>query len=50
MKIETMHAYTHAQNGASNKVLEKCGMQFVENYPDNENVIWNWWKLHKSQY
>jgi [ribosomal protein S5]-alanine N-acetyltransferase len=50
MNIETMHAYTHSQNGASNKVLEKCGMQFVENYPDNENVIWNWWKLHKSQY
>jgi [ribosomal protein S5]-alanine N-acetyltransferase len=48
--IETMHAYTHSQNGASNKVLEKCGMQFVENYPDKDKVIWNWWKLHKSQY
>ncbi|HRZ32537.1 MAG TPA: GNAT family N-acetyltransferase, partial [Flavobacterium sp.] len=33
MKIEKMNAYTHAENGASNHILQKVGFQFMEDYP-----------------
>ncbi|WP_320814744.1 GNAT family N-acetyltransferase [Flavobacterium sp.] len=46
MKIDKMNAYTHAENGASNHILEKVGMKFMENYPDEEGVIWKWWQMN----
>lgn len=49
MDIKTMNAYTHAENGASNRVLSKCGMQFMENYPDKDGVIWKWWQLNNPK-
>lgn len=45
MNIKTMHAYTHAENGASNRVLSKCGMTFMEVYPDETGILWKWWKM-----
>lgn len=45
MKIKEMNAYTHAENGASNHVLSKCGMNFMENYYDKDGVLWKWWLL-----
>lgn len=45
IKIKTLHAYTHALNGASNHVLQKVGFQFMEDYPDSEGVIWKWWRM-----
>jgi [ribosomal protein S5]-alanine N-acetyltransferase len=45
MKINEMNAYTHAQNGASNHILEKVGFHFIEDYPDKEGVTWKWWKI-----
>lgn len=50
MNIKTMNAYTHAENGASNRVLSKCGMQFVEDYPDKDGIIWKWWQLESKKY
>ena len=50
MKIEKMNAYTHGENGASNHILEKHGMQFMEDYPDKEGVIWKWWQLESTKY
>lgn len=50
MNIETMNAYAHAENGASNHILEKHGMQFIEDYLDENDVKWNWWKLESSKY
>lgn len=50
MKIDTMNAYTHAQNGASNHVLQKVGMKFIEDYPDNEGVTWKWWQMEKTDF
>ena len=32
IKIKTMNAYTHAENGASNHILEKAGFQEMETY------------------
>jgi [ribosomal protein S5]-alanine N-acetyltransferase len=48
MNIQTMNAYTHADNGASNHVLQKVGFHFIENYPDEEKVIWKWWQMKNS--
>ena len=45
MNIKVMNAYTHAENGASNRVLSKCGMIFMEDYPDNDGVTWKWWQM-----
>ena len=48
MKIDVMNAYTHSENGASNHILQKVGFNFIENYPDNEGVIWKWWQMESS--
>lgn len=48
MNIQIMNAYTHAQNGASNHILQKVGFQFIEEYPDLEGVIWKWWQLENK--
>lgn len=45
MKIEKMNAYTHAENVASNHILEKHGMQFMEDYLDDGGIKWKWWQL-----
>lgn len=50
MNIDEMNAYTHAENGASNHVLNKVGFQFIEDYPDKDHVTWKWWQLLKSDY
>lgn len=48
MNIKEMNAYTHAENGASNHVLQKVGFHFIENYPDEQGVTWKWWQLKNS--
>lgn len=45
MNIDVMNAYTHAENGASNHVLSKCGMKFMEDYIDEYGALWKWWQL-----
>ena len=45
MNIKEMNAYTHAENGASNHVLQKVGFTFVEDYPDENGVTWKWWQI-----
>lgn len=46
MKIDKMNAYTHTQNGASNHILQKIGMNFIEDYLDKDNVFWKWWQMN----
>ena len=48
MKIDKMNAYTHSENGASNHILQKIGMNFMEDYPDQNGVNWKWWQLDNS--
>ncbi len=45
MHIDKMNAYTHGENGASNHVLQKVGMKFMEDYPDKDGVYWKWWQM-----
>ena len=48
MNIKEMNAYTHAENGASNHVLQKVGFNFIEGYPDQQGVTWKWWQLKNN--
>ena len=48
MKIDKMNAFTHFENGASNHILQKIGMKFVEDYPDNDGIMWKWWQMENS--
>jgi ribosomal-protein-alanine N-acetyltransferase len=50
MEIKTMHAYSHAENGASNHILIKSGFQLIEEYENNEGVTWKWWQLENTIY
>jgi len=50
MNIDIMNAYTHSENGASNHILQKVGMNFVEDYLDKEGVLWKWWQLENTKY
>ena len=48
MKIKILNAYTHSKNGASNHILQKVGMNFMENYLDKDFVIWRWWQMENT--
>lgn len=45
MKIDSMNAYTHSENGASNHVLQKVGFDFMEDYFAENGVKWKWWQI-----
>jgi len=49
MNIEVMNAYTHTENGASNHILKKVGMNFMEDYLDKEGVLWKWWQMNNPK-
>jgi RimJ/RimL family protein N-acetyltransferase len=48
MNVPSLHAYTHHANGASNHILSKLGMNFMEEYIAEDGVLWNWWKLENN--
>ncbi len=45
MNIDKMNAYTHHDNGASNHILQKVGMVFMEDYLDKDGMPWKWWQI-----
>lgn len=45
MDIKLMNAYTHSENGASNHILQKVGMNFMEDYLDKDSTLWKWWQM-----
>jgi RimJ/RimL family protein N-acetyltransferase len=47
-KITTMNAYTHAENGASNHILEKAGFQEMETYYNDDYIAWKWWQFENK--
>ncbi len=49
MNIPLMNAYTHSQNGASNHILQKVGMDFVQDYLDKDGVLWKWWQMENPK-
>jgi [ribosomal protein S5]-alanine N-acetyltransferase len=44
MKIETLTAGAHIENIGSNKILQKLGMTFINQY-DWEGNPWNWYEI-----
>ena len=46
MNIEKMNAYTHRDNGASNHILQKVGLVFIEDYLDKDGMPWKWWQMN----
>jgi RimJ/RimL family protein N-acetyltransferase len=47
MKIQKMDAAAQAKNVASNRILQKIGMQKTEQYLEDE-VVWNWYELENK--
>jgi ribosomal-protein-alanine N-acetyltransferase len=44
MKIPVMEAAAHTDNIASNRILQKIGLQMTETYLE-DGVSWNWYEL-----
>ena len=49
MKIKTMEAAAHTDNVASNRILQKIGMQMTEQYLE-DGISWNWYQLENENY
>ena len=47
MKIKTMEAAAHTDNIASNRILQKIGMQCTGHYLE-DGVSWNWYQLDNN--
>ena len=47
-QCDKLNAYTHAENAASNHILQKIGMNFMEDYPDESGAIWKWWQISRQ--
>ena len=45
--IKTMEAAAHSDNAASNRILQKIGMQMTEIYLEDD-VSWNWYQLENE--
>jgi ribosomal-protein-alanine N-acetyltransferase len=44
MKIKIMEAAAHTDNIASNRILQKIGMEMTEKYFEDD-ISWNWYEL-----
>ncbi|TRX16203.1 GNAT family N-acetyltransferase [Flavobacterium franklandianum] len=47
MNIKTMEAAAHTENIASNRILQKIGMQMTEQYLE-DGISWNWYELENN--
>lgn len=48
MKIESLNASAHVHNSASNRILQKIGLKFTENYIEDA-IPWNWYELKNNK-
>jgi len=42
-----MEAAAHTENVASNRILQKIGMQMTEQYLE-DGISWNWYQLENN--
>ena len=49
MNIKKIEAAAHAENVASNRILQKMGMQMTEQYLEDA-ISWNWYQLENENY
>jgi ribosomal-protein-alanine N-acetyltransferase len=48
MNIKKMEAAAHAENSASNRILQKMGMQQTNQYLEDK-VLWNWYEVENTK-
>ena len=46
LNTNEVYAAAHCENGASNKILQKIGMNFIETF-SYQNFMCNWYKIDK---
>lgn len=46
MKLEKIHGTAHIENAASNHILQKIGLQFIEEY-DYDGLPCNWYEMRR---
>lgn len=49
LNLQTIYAAAQAENIASNKVLQKCGLKLINQFHENE-VLENWYEISQSQW
>lgn len=49
LNTNEVYAAAHCENGASNKILQKIGMNFIETF-SYQNFMCNWYKIDKIDY
>ena len=49
MNVDEIHAYTHGENIASNTVLKKSGMTFMQDYIAEDGIKWKWWLIENPK-
>jgi len=49
LKIKTIEAAAHSDNVASNRILQKIGMQMTEQYLE-DGISWNWYQLENKNH
>lgn len=49
LKIEKLNAGAHEDNIGSNKILQKCGMKYINQY-DWETFPWSWYEITADEY
>lgn len=49
MNIKTMEAAAHCENIASNRILQKIGMQMTQQYLEDD-ILWNWYELQNTSF
>jgi RimJ/RimL family protein N-acetyltransferase len=47
MQANEVYAHAHSENGASNKILTRTGLTFIESFV-HQNILCNWYKIDRA--
>ena len=47
MQANEVYAHAHSENGASNKILTRTGLTFIESFT-HQNILCNWYKIDRT--
>jgi ribosomal-protein-alanine N-acetyltransferase len=49
MQANEVYAHAHSENGASNKILTRSGLTFIESFV-HQNITCNWYKIDRQTF
>lgn len=49
MQVNEVYAHAHSENGASNKILTRTGLTFIESFV-HQNILCNWYKIDRETF